>query len=484
MYRRRSKRTQRLFFFLTYTLVPLLIVCLVGILVLLIQGYRFNPSNNKVYQAGLVQFDTTPGGATVTVDGAKLGSKTSTRINVSSGRRTITMSRDGYTPWKKTVNVEAGSVLWLTYARLVPQTVSLQDVYSYPSIAASLVNRDQHLFGIQPSRGTPTFVTVPATSGTPSRQSATIPSSAYTAAAKSTFVANEWGKSGRYILFRHDISSKPEWLLLDRNNPADSINISKLAGLPISSAFFDHSDDRYVYVLSGGALRRFDRNTQKVSGILASNVLKFTQSSEGTLLIISSDTKDKAQTNTNVSYVTHGADSARSVSFADAHSDVVRSAAIVTYDRRQYISFLEGTNLRIGRTDIGSSNDPKPLMLTSAVELDVPKTVNSLESSPNGRFVVLRASKDLYTYDLELSKLSHVLLTSPTAPLHWLDAYHLAERRKDGKLTMIEFDGGNQTILTAVAERDDAVLSDNDRFLYLLQNDSKGYTLKRAQLIL
>lgn len=477
MYRRRSKRRQRILFVLTYTLVPLLIVGLVVVLVMMIQGYRFSPRSSSVFQAGLVQFGTTPNGATVTVDGATLGAKTRTRINVSSGTRTIGMERASYVPWQKTVNVVPGSVLWLTYARLIPEDVRAEKLYTYEEIAATIVNRNESLFGVQPTRSEPTFVTIPATNDTPQRSTASLPESLYTTRKNQTFSPVEWGESGRYVLYRQDAGDVREWFVLDRENPDESINLTEAMNLRITSAFFDKSDDRYVYFRVGGTLYRYDQESQQATRALIKNVWKLTQSNDGDVVAV---TRSEGGA-TALSYVTHAANSARAIELAGM--DTVRSATTVKYDRRDYVSVLDRTTLAIVQTDLGSSDSTEPLKLKAARTLTIPKTIVTAQSPPNGRFIVLSGGDSVYTFDLELTKLAQVTLKDSKAPLRWLDGYHLLDR-SEGQLMSVEFDGANRTPITAVASDYDSVLTGNGRYLYTLQQDEDGYHVVRARIIL
>ena len=480
MYRRRSKRTQRFFFFLTYTVAPLLIVGSVAVLVLFIQGYRFNTTSGDVFQAGLVQFGTRPSGATVKVDGSPLAARTRTRINVSDGIRTITMTRNGYVPWEKTVEVVPGSVLWLTYARLVPTEVTTENLYDYETAATVLTSNGRNLFGIQPAATEPTFETIPATDSTPTRTSATVPESLYEVSANQTFTATEWGESGRYVLFRHDVGAKHAWLMLDTSDATKSINISDKTGLTISKAFFDAADDRYVYLQTNGSLVRFDRSSLTTSAVLAKNVQSITQSTDGVVMVVAQSSEGKMA----LSYITSQADTARQITFADADDvGVIQSAVVVTYDRHEYIGVLSGGELIISRTGVDSSETTAPLQLTPLVTLKVAGTITRLEPSPNGRFVALVGTDRVSMYDLEIEKLSPLVAQYTKTPaLRWLDEYHLIDRRDD-MLSMFEFDGANRTAITNVASQYSSVLTSSGTYVYVLQQDHTGYHVVRAQLL-
>ncbi len=477
MYRKRSKRTQRTLFVLTYTLVPLLIIAIVTLLVLMIQGYRFSATNNTVYQAGLVQFGTTPNGATVTVDGATLASRTRTRINVSSGQRTIGMARANYVPWQKTVTVEPGSVLWLTYARLVPEMVTTETLNTYASMGSVLAHKDANLLGVLADPAAPSFTTIAAASGASSDTSVSLPQDMYTPAPDQSFAATAWSESARYVMLRQTVGETNTWLVLDRQDETKSVNLSTTSKLTVTTAFFDASDDRYVYILAGNALYQYDQSQGVLSDAIATNVISATCANDGTVIIVSRS----ASGDTVMSYVSHGQQLSRTLTLESTKP--VLSSVLVTYDHRQYVVVLTSGLLSIAQVSLGSSSDTTPVELNVIRTVAVPTTMKTLVGSPNGRFVLARDTNELRSYDFELDQLSTIPMTMGTASLHWLDDYHLLDR-VDGKLMMLEFDGGNVVPIVDVDTQFASVLSSDGRYLYCLQKTADGYAVVRAQMIL
>lgn len=86
-------------------------------------GYRYNWHKHKIEKTGIVFVDTDPESATVTVDGKP--AKETTPVSVSNllpEEYKVTISRDGYLTWSKTLPVESGRT---TFAKGV---VLLRDV--------------------------------------------------------------------------------------------------------------------------------------------------------------------------------------------------------------------------------------------------------------------------------------------------------------------------------------------------------------------
>ena len=120
MYRPPSKRTQLIQRITIYTVMSVSVIVLVAILVFFMLGYQINRTDGKIEQGGLVQFNTQPAGADIKIDGITLGTRTAARKTMNTGQHAISMERQGYKTWQKSVEVTAGGILWLTYARLVP----------------------------------------------------------------------------------------------------------------------------------------------------------------------------------------------------------------------------------------------------------------------------------------------------------------------------------------------------------------------------
>jgi len=484
MYRQRSKRAQQIRFLLTYTLVPMLIVVVVTVFVLLVLGYRFDSSDNSVRQGGLVQYDTVPGGARVTVDGVKLGGTTRTRENIAAGPHIVSMTRQGYLPWQKTVTVESGIILWLTYPRLVPQELTSQTLYDYETLAHTISHPGERLLGIQPLADQPTLIAIQADNGDAVRSESTIPVSVYETDDKtpSEFAPRQWSESARYVLFRQTSGDKATWLMLDRDQPEKSININRIAGIPIDDIVLSNKDERYAYILSQGVIRRLSFSDSTLSAPLARSVGSMKQSLEG---VISYTTLATADAQASVGYVTPGASQGRSITLPGVNNP--QMVRIAEFDRHQYVAVTSPGHLDVFRISLHPSDSDASLEARLVSSVSIAKQVSELSFSPNGRFVVAREAQSTKVYDIELRKVSTITLRSSGSAgttLRWIDDFHMLSSY-DGTLQMHEFDGENVTPLVPATPGTDAILTSNGRYMYYIApSKDKGYLVERVQMIL
>jgi hypothetical protein len=150
-----TKRRLRLQLTFVYGIMILAVVAIVAVLVLVVQGYRFNRYDGKLEQGGLVQFDSQPSGATVTADNSELANKTASKIVLSAGNHNITIGKSGYSTWKKDVIVKPGTVLWLNYALLFPTNPKVNTAAKYTAVASALPSPNEHTMAVMPDAAMP-----------------------------------------------------------------------------------------------------------------------------------------------------------------------------------------------------------------------------------------------------------------------------------------------------------------------------------------
>ena len=117
-------RNRILLFLLSLILVP----SLTYFVILFARGYRPNPTTGKVSPTGLLAATSVPDGAQILING-QLRSATNTTIDLEPGTYKIEFKKDGYSPWQKTLQVQAG-VVTKAAASLFPSVPSLKAITS------------------------------------------------------------------------------------------------------------------------------------------------------------------------------------------------------------------------------------------------------------------------------------------------------------------------------------------------------------------
>ncbi|MEP6710172.1 MAG: PEGA domain-containing protein, partial [Candidatus Saccharibacteria bacterium] len=279
MYHPPSKKRQLFIRVLVSISTSAAVLLLVVFLVLYMLGYRFAGGGGRIEQSGLMQYVTVPNGATIEVDGSALSTKSPTKSSVFPGKHEFVMWRDDYETWRKTETVQAGTLMWLNYTRLVPKVRTVEPVASLPKAAVSLTSPESRYMAVLPDAQTPTIDFYNLQSDTVKQTSLTLPSSDYTDATKDgvthSFEFVEWAEGDRYLLVKHHYNDAVEWLVLDREQLALEGNITKTMDIDVADAHFSGTSGHEFFVLSSGDVRKVDLSNETISRPLASNVAEF-----------------------------------------------------------------------------------------------------------------------------------------------------------------------------------------------------------------
>src|SRR5688572_5919500 len=255
MYHQPSKRKLIIQRVVTYGLMTLSVIALVVVLVFVMLGYQFNSNDGKLEQGGLVQFDSQPSGADVTIDGNGFGTQTASKTTMTAGQHSITMGRSGYDTWKKSIDVVPGTVLWLNYARLIPSSLSPKTVTDLADASSAVASGDKKKIAIQENASTHAVRVADISKDNPTMSTLTLPEGSYTvteAGKKSHFSIETWDPDDRYLLVKHTYDdSKTEWIVVDTEDVKNTKNITKLLDIQASKIVFSNSDSKVLYAQIG-----------------------------------------------------------------------------------------------------------------------------------------------------------------------------------------------------------------------------------------
>jgi hypothetical protein len=486
MYRRPSKKTETIRRLFLYFGMTILVLTGVTTIILIILGYQFDGQNGRVEQGALLQYETQPSGATVTVDGRTLTGKTPTKGSVLAGTHTIAMTKDGYETWTKTVDIKAGTLTWLDYARLVPVKRPIEAVETYAKLSGSLASPDGQVMLVHTEAASPTFNLVDLSDDKVSQTSLTLPATLYSQATTlgvaHAFRMDQWDKAGRFVLLQHTYGDKNEWIQMDTKDIAASKNITALLGVPISSARLSGTSGNSLFVLSAGDIRKLDLGAATISRALVSNVTSFELYDSNIITYVGKDTADNTM---RVVGVYRDGDSIPHVLRKTTNSNSSLHIATSRYFNDDYVAISEGSRVDVLYGSYpSSSTDTKSLKPYSSFDLSV--DVEYLQFSPRGYYIVAQHGNIFAGFDVErkTTKTSSVpATTTPMRPLQWLDNANLWSDT-DGQLTMREFDGTNAVVVNNLEHGYDVTLSKNERYLYSIGKSTGGYQLQRVRMIL
>jgi len=482
-----------------YSFMTLTVTVIVALLTLVVLGYQFNDKDGKLEQGALLQFESRPSGATVTLDGLRLGSLTNTKSTVETGSHYVTYNLSGYREWQKTISVGAGQIGWLSYARLIPQTVTPETLHDFTMLSGASASPSQRYMLLHEAVDSPAFTLADIQGDTLRYATLTIPSDVYTATAAGKaqyFLIDSWSKDDNAVLIKHsyDDGYKTEWILLNRDSPDRSVNINTAYGVTPHGVVFAGDGNKQLFVQTDDVVRRINLDEQTLSRPLATKVSSFSAYDEKTI-IYSTVPDDKAQS--SVAYAAVDIDSPVVLGTYSDDGQVLR-VAMANYFGKRYVAVVHGKTLTItygSLPTLTSKGSMKPFA-TQALQSGV---TSELVASRNDRFFVARQLNGFATYDIELKKFDNTnwagakpisdaeaaTMDMAYAPLRWLDDYMLWDNY-GGTLRFYEFDGANQQSIMSVAQSPDfdVTLSQNGKYVYAITKTDTGYALQRARMIL
>jgi len=467
-----------------YTFMTLAVTVVVSLLMLVVLGYSFNQKDGRLEQGGLLQFSSIPNGATVTLDQLKLGSLTTTKSTAETGNHFVTFDLDGYRQWQKSITINPGQIGWLSYARLIPKTITLQKEHDYTALAGALASQNRKYMLLHETADQPVFTLVDIQGDTPKYTTLTLPVNSFTqpAAGKTqTFTLDSWSRDDQAVLIRHTYDgTKTEWLLLDRNSPEKSINLSVTYAVAPSRVLFAGNGNKLLFVQTDDVVRRLDLGAQTLSRPLATGVDNFTGYDEKTIVYATKPDDKGART---VGYAAVDISNPQPLAAYPADG-LPLFGAMSSYFGQKYVAIVHGQNLIIQTGQLPAPNDDGSLKLFA--KHTVPAGVTAFDMSNNGRFAVASLPTGYATFDIELQKYDNTTWSRQTQmprSLNWLDDYMLWSDY-GGTLRFYEFDGANQQDIMPVVEGYVATLTPNDKYVYGISKTDKGFALERAKLVI
>lgn len=447
-------------------------------------GYDLDRKTGRVIQNGLVYVSAKPQSANTFVNGVDKGS-TDTRLTIPSGRYRVQLKRDGYRDWQKTIILEGGSVEQLVYPRLFPKKLDRTDIQLYakkPVFATSSLNR-RWLLVAQPGSVT-RFDLFDLDNADQNPETITLPGSLLTKSSGGHQLSLvEWSDDNRRVLVKHAYKGGHEFIIIDRQTPASSINLNKtLSTKPSKITLRDKKHDSYyIFNQTKKQLQTATLEARNPS-VLLNGVIAYKTFDEDTILYI---TKSGAPAGKVAVKIQDGRDRYTLRSLPAKTSYLLDLAKfngkwlIVAGAKNENQTYIYKDPFPILKR-----GEPSLLPPAIALKLSAPLFVSF---SGNSRFVAVQRGQNFAVYDAETDrrhyfKLGVSLMSAQQA--YWMDGHHLYVVYKN-KTLVFDFDGINKQILSAAQPELQVFFNRNYEELYTIAPSvevSGRFALTRTEL--
>lgn len=420
----------------------------IGTLILLFEafGYDVNRKTGEVIQNGMVFVDAHPEQAQVYVNGRREG-ETDTRLVLQAGSYKVELKRDQYRDWTRSFDLEGGVIERLGYAFLFPRQLETKDVQLYgnmPQFATQSPDRKWVVI-MQPGSQTNFDVIDLSNRNTPVTSLA-IPNTLFTqTGGNHTFEMAEWSNDNRHVIIKHTYSGGFEFVLLDRETGANSLNLNKHFGVPLTGVSMRDKefDQLYLYDTNGGVLR-FGEVKSKALTLIASRVLAYKSYDSDILLYVTDEAAPEGKVIANIRRGNNTYKIRELPKSAKYFVDLAR------YDDQWYTAMGADVEQKVYVyedvfEDIARES---PRVPTPVAVLKV-ATPEYLSISANTRFIGLQGGSEFAVYDAEHNRTYRYdtqIKLDPGYKATWMDGHRYAVV-SEGKLTVFDYDGINKQTL-------------------------------------
>ncbi len=486
----RKDRKKNLVIILNNFLMISSVVLVVYLLVFMIQGWTLK--QGVVTQTGLVRLASTPQMATIEIGQNTLYSLTNTTANVAPGDHEFKIWREGYETWYRKTDVQAGQILWLNYARLIPKKKTTQKVSDFSGLEqiVEFPNGQKLLSLSKNTEGLTEFKITDIRNDSPKTETLKVPEaltirdgsgqigqSPEEHLAPYKFTINHIASDGSRAIVKRQADDDFDWLLLDLNAPANSQNLTEKFNLEFDEIVPLNDSSTQIVVRTGEAVRLLNTNDNTVSASILNKVVDFE--------IYGNDIIGFVQKNDEKFDVGVLKIGDKPVIVARDY-ETVPKITVSRYYNENYINVLVDNKIQIYKSSSWPAVENN-FKLSDTLEPSI--EAKSFKLNNEGRFVLVQNNNSIWVYDFELGRDYTYSLDDKINSAKWLDNFILYDFpvSDEGKtmLTVRDFEGSNKHALVEADSKFPAFLSNNGRYIYVVQSGEDGSSqLTQLRMIL
>lgn len=439
----KKRRARNIRLMIGYCLVAIALLLASILLLFAAFGYGINRSTGEVIQNGLVFVDAHPEQATMYLNGEDKGG-TDGRFVLEAGTYTMELRRDKYRSWKRDFVLDGGNIVRLVYPFLFPQTLVNRDLYEFTALPDMVTSSPDRKWIISHTPAAMASFQITDTSADELPTTTfTIPQAILgTRTGDQRMKAIEWSTDNRHVLVQYTYEGGSDYLIIDRQDPAQSISVSQTINSPfVAVTLRDKKPDQlYIQQSVGGQLLAANLK-DKTTAIIAPGVQEFWPYKADTVLYttVEGAQADKAivklkdgQITYTLREVVRGNKYLLNMAEFDGDTFVVAGSAA---DGKAYIYKNPLTTLKKTATD--------PPLQMALLRVDNP---TQAIFSANTRFIALQGGSTFAVYDFETKnqyKYDTQLAVDAGYKATWMDGHRLM-LISGGKMNVFDYDNQNR----------------------------------------
>lgn len=446
------------------------IIILVIFLVMLALGYNFN-LGGEMETSGLVQINSLPTGAAITVDGEGMFLPTNQSKTMTSGEHNIALHKDGFTSWEKTINVREGMLYRLYYPRLYlterEKEIVLDSSEETRTLASVSVSKDyKYILYIYDNSAE--WALAPINDSEPKLKKLDV--STVLGATDGVYGGRveivEWARNSSKVLAKACGAESCDWLLVNLSDTEKSLNLTREFAISFDKITIASDSADVLLSLAQGSLRQINVSDVEISKVMASNVVDY--SNHGADFIYLSQPEVNKETEVAEQNVYSYNDEKPVKIFSREQSEAPLLILLSAYYSDDYFSVVSGQEMKTYYGKLPEYNEEFEKTMKELASATLEFNPEKLEVRGGGELVVVAAGAACAVMDAESYEISSY--TAESAP-KWLSEFDIYTVR-DTWLTAWDFDNSNpRALISDFAEDKPVVISENDRYLYYFDKD-------------
>lgn len=437
-------RRQSLKIIISEATMVLTVIITVVVLAFVVSGYWLN-ADFKVERQGMLQINSVPTGASVTLDGeSPWFQRTNTSKILSSGEHEVVLSKDGYDTWSKTVSIKEGLLYRLNYPHLFLKDRIKESVYDTTTVTFATVSPSRKLLLLANNTTNWTLINIDSDTIKPTTVDISKLFPSATGLFTGIIISANWDNANEHVLLEIQKNNLTEWVLLDVRNASKSINLTREFATNFTNVnILDYSADNLL-VLRDGNLHKIDVGARQISTVLIEDITDYDFY----------DSEIVFATDNQVGLLKLGQETPVIISDTADNAKVLISKF---YDNK-YLFVIEGTEITVYQ-----KNDLEELL-----HAEIGFVPQKLKIGRDGDFVAMNSGTNLATLDMESMQIVNWQICSES--YGWLNGYMLYAIN-DGELSVYDFDGLNHRILSNNVSNHFPVTVTSEKWLYYFSDD-------------
>lgn len=477
-----SRRKENTIVFFKNFIMTATVLGVVSVLIFLTQGWRLD-EKFEVQRTGLVQFNSSIPNSISEIDKKPLPEGTPTKNLATPGRHEFSIWKEGYQTWWRQTEVRVGEILWLNYARLVPKKITEKSFLNVPNLKNAFVAPDKKkIFAIsEDSNSEAVFWLIDISDREPKISKLNFNSNIFErnnqtseTSGKDNFYkiadnlkVSKISNDNKKAIVSFNNGEKLDWLILNFENPTESINLTQKFHIDFSKLAASSDDANKFVGLSGADLREINISNNTISAAFLNNIVDFEIYDKENIAYIQKNVK-KGEFSVGVR---RGDKNNETTSGLKNQPKI----AIGRYYRESYLYVAEGLKVNIYKS--ASWSDGLQLIKV----LNVGFMPDYLKLNGESRILIAKKGNNVYSYDLE-TRNNYTYTSVDGDEIKWLDDFVLGEY-SEGKLVISDFDSMNRHVLSKGLADFPFTISANNKFIYtFIKNDNGTFSINRMNM--